>query len=350
MLRFQAEARATLEGHAAPARARSVEGIPGVELEAGLGGPDFQGQAAPGLLDAGREAQWRHAAGRRRRSQDEVVVVAAGDAELFVTRLVHAGADARRRAEIEGRARHGPQLAGRDERGVHRREAVGGNRHHVVEYVTARARQVEVGVVGQVDHGGPVGFGFVAERKGAVAGESVPHAHPQGSGESLVAIGAGVRQRQRRPVPRRLGAPNRLVEAPRPAVQGVRRLVDRHLVRPPVQLEPAAGDAVGAAADRRAHEGVAAGPVLQAVVAQHHLHRRPVAVRDAQGKEPGAMGADAGRHAAAVVQDESLGFRAARQAGGADPLDGACHARPPSRPPGATPRARFRMRPVRDGV
>ena len=56
--------------------------------------------------------------------EDEVVVVALAELDLLVVG-VDARADGSRLAEVERRARDRPQLAGRDQRRVHRRVPVG---------------------------------------------------------------------------------------------------------------------------------------------------------------------------------------------------------------------------------
>jgi len=56
--------------------------------------------------------------------------------------------------EIERRALHGPQLAGGNQHRIDRREAAGVDGDFVAEDVALTgALQVEVGVVGEVDHG-----------------------------------------------------------------------------------------------------------------------------------------------------------------------------------------------------
>src|SRR5881394_3780245 len=110
MLGFQTEG-AVLVVSAAVALNGAIEKVAGVELHARLGGEYFHHAAAGWIAHDGGVV---HLAGG---VEDEVVVVSA--------RLLDPLAYSVRRGEIEGSFAHGRELAGWDERIVHRRVLVG---------------------------------------------------------------------------------------------------------------------------------------------------------------------------------------------------------------------------------
>src|SRR4030095_736590 len=95
MLRLETEARSVLIDAARLAGDRSVQKIPGVELESRLRRRDVEGTATRRIDDA--RGVWKRAA---RAVQYEVVVVSLAVLELLVI-AADARADARRLPEVE---------------------------------------------------------------------------------------------------------------------------------------------------------------------------------------------------------------------------------------------------------
>ena len=123
---------------------------------------------------------------------DEVVIVAAGEAELLVI-VVDARADAFGGGEIEGRALHRPQLAGRDELRIHRREARGSYLEGVTENVAdARAGEIEVAVLGEIDRRRRIGCRKEVDDDLAVGGQRVRDACSHFARIAFIAVGTDV--------------------------------------------------------------------------------------------------------------------------------------------------------------
>src|SRR5436309_15087076 len=95
----------------------AAQGVSREELDARLGGQDLEQPPALRLEQPRREDE---AAGGAP-VEDEVVIVPAGGSQLVVGRA-DPRADARGAPEIERGAGHGAELAGRNERWVHRNE------------------------------------------------------------------------------------------------------------------------------------------------------------------------------------------------------------------------------------
>ena len=142
-----------------------------------------------------------------------------------------------------------------------------GNLQHMLEH-RGFARQIEIGVVGQVQHRRRVGGRGVIDHQ-RVAVEPVVHHHIQRAGKSLVAVRTVQRQPQRLAV--RLGLPHPVGEAARPAVQGVAAVVGRQSVLAPVEDEACAADAVGVAAGYRAEMPAVAEIGLQPIEPERHV-------------------------------------------------------------------------------
>src|SRR3546814_1130746 len=94
-----------------------------------------------------------------------MVIAAPGD-DLRVAAIANAVRHAARRAEIERRALHRLQFAGRDQIGVHRGEGPGGYGQQMPQRALRRslARQVEDRMVGHVDDGRLAGLRVEGDR------------------------------------------------------------------------------------------------------------------------------------------------------------------------------------------
>lgn len=248
VLRFQAESRAPAVLDAMPAGEVTVEEVGAIELHARLGGLHLQRAAALGVSDDRRQMQLARLA-----VEHPVVVVTAGQLELLVV-VVDPRANDLGFAEVERRAGYWSQFAGRNQRRVNGSKPVGGDFDLLVENVALLvAVEIEVGVVGQVDHGRLVGDGRVVEAQ-RFALEGVAHGGRQLAGIAHVAVGADESELDAAGDFLRL--PNVVVEAPGAAVQRVSAVVARNLVLIAVNRELAGGDAVAVAAHDRADIGL----------------------------------------------------------------------------------------------
>ena len=192
---------------------------------------------------------------RVRPVEHEVMVVPAAERDLLVAGVTDPGADRLRLREVERRSGHRVDRARRDQGRVHGRVVVGVQPEHVVvDIARALTGEVPVAVVRQVEHRRLVRRGVVVDPQLVVLRERVRHVDAQRAGIALLAIRARVVQLQadtavaRRDHRRR---PHLVVEPFDAAVERVRRVVDRQVVRHPVERERAVRDPVPVAADDR---------------------------------------------------------------------------------------------------
>ncbi len=223
-------------------------------------------------------------------AHDEVVVDAAGVDHLRVL-------GAQRRTdpgcapEVEGGAGDRAVAAGRDAGPVDRGDVVGLDEQLVaVDRPGALAVEVEVGVVGQVDHGGGVGGRLQGDPDGLPLHlVADPGAH--GAREPLVAVRAHQRQHQLVGVVR-LDVPQSYVEPLGPAVQAVAPVVGAHLDVLAVEREAAAGDAVGVPPDDSADVVPARQPLRDVRMSEHDVAPLAVAARHGEPVDGRAEGED----------------------------------------------------------
>lgn len=284
VLRFEGEAREREERARELVLQRIRERAAGVDLHARLGRPRFEDAPGDGIL-------------HDRRAREGAVL--RGEREVVVVLSRHPRADRVRHGEVEVRPRDGQHLARGDLPGAERRVAGRGEREEMVrDGGAAVAAQVEVDVVRKVDGRRPVRRRLPVDAPGVRARERVRHLHVERPGKAALAVGAAERQHEAvRAVRRRTGrrVPDLVVEARRAAVQQAREAVGTDVrgqfVRPPVQREAPAGDAVRVASDERAAEAR-----LREVERHGHVLAAPRAVR--HGEPP---------HLPAVVQHLQLG-------------------------------------------
>ena len=189
-LRLQRHAVAHAIGLPALAGQAAIEEIARIELHAGLGRQHLQHAARCRVGKAGEEARRARALA----GDHPAMVVAVADADLVMGGVAHPRADHPGRAEIEGGACDGGEVAGGDRGLVGGEEVLGRDGQHVVHRPggSAFAREVPVGVVGHVDERRPVGGRPVGDGERAVIVQHVFGHGLQGAREALIAIGAGV--------------------------------------------------------------------------------------------------------------------------------------------------------------
>ena len=210
-----------------------------------------------------------------------VVVIAPGHGELREV-LVHPLSDGQLLPQVHGGALHRSELPGGDGAGDRGGVARGRQLDVLSRHRAALvARQIEVGVIGQVAQGVPVALGPVADGQPGLR-QGVGHLDRQVSGVALLAVGA--LEGQGEAVLRLLlHRPDLLVKAPGAAVEVVLPVVGRQRVLRPVQGEGGPADAVAVPADEGADVLVLLPVVLQGVKAQHHVHRISLPVRGRPG-------------------------------------------------------------------
>ena len=291
--------------------ARALE-VARVDLQARFVGEHFEQDARLGRVEAG--GYFGHVAlAVLEGVQAPVVVVARGILDLFECRVAGL-ADGLGLAEVHRRALHALDFARGDIEFVARCEAVGIDVHHLVEGILRRvAAQVEIGVIGHVDHGLLVGRGLKGDVERVVAFHGVGGLGLHRAGETVVAVGRGEREHHAR-----VGAALDVVYLVDPArvaapVQTVAVVVVAQGVLFATGGEPCPLDAVGVAAHgrtvvRRRVERV--GILRDVVVAQHHVGGLAVLVGHGDRHHPAAIVGEAHFHAVAVVQCHEFGLLA----------------------------------------
>ena len=284
VLRLEAEAGTLPVHHPALAGDGAVEEVPRVKLNAGFGGPDFHLAARFGIKSAGREPELAGVA-----IQHKIVIVASGVSRHF--RDVRA--DSGRLGEVEGRSLHGQDLAGWNQRGVHR-SVLGGVEFENLGENVLLAAEIEIAVIGHIDRGRFVGLGRVFNLQFVAVGQAVDDRDLEVAGEAFVAIGAVIAEADRRAVffMKRFGLPRHMAQILRPAVQAVWRIVDLQGILFPVERELGFRDAVRHSANRRSEPRGLTEVALDLVEAEYHIAELSGPVRDPQFGQGRAIGND----------------------------------------------------------
>ena len=180
---------------------------------------------------------------------DEIVVVA-----LRAPDVADPLANAVETAEVEGRACHGSNFARGNERGIRRGVVLGVDLKFVSQDIpVARSGEVEIGVVRQVHHGGPVCLRPVGDEQLILVIPRVGHGDVQITGVAFLTIDAPVAKLGDggRSFYRGVGLPELRGESFPAAVDMVPSLVggNAHLLT--LQREPRTVDPIGVAADDR---------------------------------------------------------------------------------------------------
>ena len=188
VLRFEAEASTFLIRDTAFAGQGTVEEIACVKLDAWLGGPHFQGAAGRRIVSRSGKLEIR---GVGISFHDPTVVVATSVFDLSFFH-VDVSADGFGSSEIQRAVIQRGDLSCGDEGFIHRDKAVGIDRHFMVEDGTVGiSGQVEIGMVGQVDVGGPVGRSTVVHAQLVPVVQGVIDLSLQGTGVAFIAVGTG---------------------------------------------------------------------------------------------------------------------------------------------------------------
>jgi len=182
---LEAEALAESEGLGPAALHGASQEVAGVELQAGGVGEDFERATGGFFDDEGGALQGIIGA-------EVVAVIVATAAAQLVMRGADTFANRMRPTEIKRRVRHVHELARWDECGRNGYEAIGAERHAVVED-TALAGEIEEDVVGEI--ASRWGVSRRREVDGqfvAVVGQGVGNRHAERAGVAFFAVGADV--------------------------------------------------------------------------------------------------------------------------------------------------------------
>ena len=309
VLGFEAEGVVLFVGDVVFADESAVEEVGGVELEAGLGGPEFEAARGGGFGDGGgvREAAVLAV-------EDDVVIVAIGRAG-HVEKIA---ADGFGGGEVDGGVFDGSDLAGGDQMGIDGRIAVGVDLHDVGEDVGfAGVFEVEIGVVGEVDGGGLGGGGEVVDAEG-VADEGVGDGDVDGAGVTFRAVGIGEGEAEGGALGgfQRLGGPDAFVVTIETPVKMVAAVVGGEGVGFIVEGKCSVGDAIGKAADDGAEVGALGFVLVEVVEAEGDVAEHAVFVGDEEFCEDAAVGEDRGGDAGRG--GEGVGFDGVAAGGGAE--------------------------------
>ena len=217
------------------------------------------------------------------------------------------GADGLRPPEIEGRTSDRIDPSECQEGRIDRRIAVGGDRQQVVENRMRRiARQVEIGVVRQVDDRRPVGGRLIGDVDGVVLRQAVDYLRSHSAGESRIAVGRMQCQGERL----RVGLVclvNAILPPVGAAVQAVPVVIHGQAHRIAVEDEPPVTDAVGIPPDRRTEIRRNPHVIGDIVESEHHVAQRSRAVGHHDRYDPAAEIGDANLHSRGVGQRVEVG-------------------------------------------
>ena len=280
----------------------SVQEITGIELHTGAVGVDRHGTAGVGILQIGAGVA----------ENLKIVVIAALELQRFVIRI-DVPADGLGAAEIHGGTLHPSQFAGGDAFCITGVEEPGGEGQQLLHggIHLFLACQIEVAVVGEIEHGIPVGNGIIHDVQTAAVVQAVGDLDGGLSGETLVSGGADELQCDGF---FRVGKdrPEAGMVAVRAGMEVVGAFVgcqpDGHIS----QGEGAACDAVGAAAHGGTQEAAALPVTVGIVAAQYHVCHLSPGIGYVQVHQGGTVVSDGGSELAAGYGVQE-GFFSGRQ-------------------------------------
>ena len=268
--------------------------VGGVQLDAGLRGVASHPAAGICIEDPRRQLQPVAAS-----IDDEIVVVALRSADI-----TDPLADAVEGTEVKRRARHRNDLTRGNKGSIRRGVLAGLNLEFVSQDISvARARQVEIGVVRQVHHGGPVRLGAVGDEQLILVIPRVRHGDVQITVVAFLTIDAPVAELGDggRSFYRGVGLPELRGESFPAAMDMIASLVggNAHLLA--LQREPRTVDPIGVAADDR---GGGQAPLVgvHRIATEDDVGRLTLPVRHLDRRDRGPVLRDPHRGAGRVLQ------------------------------------------------
>ena len=226
-------------------------------------------------------------------------------------RFAQARADQLRLAQVERRPRHRRRPALGDRSGVDRQIGLGRDPNAMRQDIRrlGRTAEIEEGVVGEVHDRGAIAFSLERDLQ-LGRPQAIGHGDVERARKTALAVRADAGERHERisRLARRRDAPEFLIEALGPAMQGVGPIVRLDMVARAVQLEPALGDPVGIAADRGAEEAAMLDIAGQVVMAEENVGERARAIRHDEPLERRAEGQNPCFDALGAQRDDLDGF------------------------------------------
>ena len=245
VLCLEAECAATGILHALLAYETAIEEVAGIELNTGLVGEHFHEDASVGIVEC-TEALGEVAVC----VENPVVVIAHAIHNLLVCLVVDAVANGSGGAEVEWCALYCKHFACNCNIGIYGCKLVGVEHQHLVEAVLRTvAAEIEVAVVGQVQHCGLVCVSKIIDDQCIVFGQSIGYLYVQVAGIAVFAIGACCGELDDLAV-LLIGFPNAVVESNRAtAMEAVGAIIDGQLICVAIESELTLGNAVAVTAD-----------------------------------------------------------------------------------------------------
>src|ERR1700682_5015866 len=180
------------------------------------------------------------------------------------------------------------------------------------------ARQIEIGMVGQVDDGIFVGGRRILDAQSALT-QGVAHGRGERAGKTLLAILAHIGEFD--PIRYLFGRPDHFVKAAEAAVKSVVAIVFWDGICLPIKLEGAMSDTIRVAPDNASEMRSLRLVLLDRVATQHYVVDLSVSIGRAQGNKDPCVGNDAGFDFAigprGNIDSGSFGRMAKRLLGGA---------------------------------
>src|ERR1700682_3759807 len=160
------------------------------------------------------------------------------------------------------------------------------------EYVAfPLARQIEIGMVGQVEYGIFIGGRRILDAQSAPA-QGVAHGRGERARETLLAILAYIGEFDS--IRYLFGPPDHFVEAAGAAVKSVVAVVSWNGIRLPIKLEAAMSNTIRVAPDNASEMRGLRLVLLDRVATQHHVVDLSVSIGGAQGNDDPSISHDAG--------------------------------------------------------
>ena len=271
--------------------------IGGIDLDAGLGGQDFQPDPAFRVLHPHRPIQ----CGRPRFVQDKIMVETACQSHLGIIRI-HARTDDGGLAEIERCATHCRDLAGWNLLCIGRRHCVGIHLQ-LLSQDRAGTGQVEIDVVGEIDHGWRVTGRDIIQPE-CILRHAVGDFGRDGAGKALVTVRAHQPQAQRR-----AAFFGHIPQARAPGSPATAMQRDPARIRRQGVVTPFDGDAVLQTVGIAANQAIppAAGLIgRQVLETQNHIAAPAIRAGDGDGRDGPAHVQDGGSEARLAPQGKGV--------------------------------------------
>ena len=303
MLGLETEGRAIAVGLAGFQGVGAGHKISAIELEPRFGGIDGHDDTAEVTSgDRGGDVVWFVGDTIQ---QHKIVIVTFSKFDLLIGGIVYAAADSGRLCKVKRRAGYRFDLTGGNQRRIDRRVMVGVKLEEmVIDRSASLPVQVEVRVIGEVEHRGLVGRCAIGNPK-SVAVEYIGYRDLEVSRIAFLSIFGKVGQPEGGGVQLPC-VPDDGVKTFLPAMERIGTVILIQRIFLSVELEFRMPDPVAIATDDGAEIGVRLVEIFSdAVIAQDDVGRVAVLVGNDKAYDPGAVIGDGGRQIAVMQEVES---------------------------------------------